>query len=1308
MKRLSIYIRHFYKNMLHGAKTIRLSNLYWLLGLVIILFVGIEVYFYYLTPSPDDREKLIENDLKKAENHFDSIKQSFIRDTRSAGKELCEELKNTNTSISNQDLYNILQGQPEFWGASVNKGDELLLWSGYAQISEIDRLDIRKESITLDIRKNNNVLYLRAEYPLRCTLSDSSKLYFITSRRLQQENALPAGKSSEMSLLKYDVSNYSLPIYFSFFESIPDTNIRYRKISVGAIDSVGAAYTFPQKFQQLNERQLKDRNQARLNWALLSLLFVVSFFYVWSFGRGIWKRKGIQLLCVLALWLGYSLLGGYSVLIDNGTLPRELLQLLETTGFLTLISLVIVPFLISERRIYGFQWYPRTLIFGFIYGFLASYSLQYIIASTYRLVLKTTNRPFDLQILPSIETTLLYLGVGILIAVVFTLLIVIGWFLFNSEEDQLDWIVPSMFIGLIIGLWFAEPFGIINTHFYKFYGLIIVLFVAIILSVYFFYLHPRNIRFISRIRLLVFVCFIVSIISYPIFYQGFFDRMENHLITEVRQLVNERDQKAAKISRTLLRDIEERMRQDASNLELDNKSNWRLQMYLSRSMNQIISPEWNNYDIGSEIVTRDEIPIARYATHVNAFHTIKQVHLPFKQTPMLLDTLYLKSLSQFDRPSTQQFQTFYFGVTPLNIGISMRQQLYLRTYVYQQRPNYNKPLQSVLTDKQYKGWKASIYLAEFINGNSIRHLAPGIHYYYPKYNTLPDYKQEAVAQDTTYFHTVEQDPANYRELIYRPNLSSNHTILANVALPGFRNHLFSYFRYYFVLLALGLVILFIYQFLNRNRLNLWARGERFQNRILDSYIIATLLFLGVLVVITYFIVQRQNVQNAERELLNKLDTINETVESSKQEFDYQYLSQLTTNKEVDATIYQNSRMAVTTTPEIYRQNMLPKILPYNVYEKLHKKDRQQSIETLNFAGQPLMIGYKQLLGPEGQHLGTLAIPTFIKSPKYEEQLLDTTSYLLAFYIIIFGLFIGGAALIARQLTRPLEHFQSGLKRISAGYLDTTIPVTTRDEIGALANAYNLMVYKLKDLQEELAEAERQAAWTEMARQIAHEIKNPLTPMKLNLQHLKRKVMEGNQSNEDIEEYVRQVTDNLVEQIETLNTIASDFSRFAKPIEEEFTEQNLNQILSSITDLYQHDKRIHISADISDEELIVNCAADELKRVFINLVKNSTEALPKGGIVMLRSFKHDGKAIVEVVDNGEGISEQAQSKIFVPNFSTKSSGTGLGLAISKKIIDAHKGEINFASVKGTGTTFTIELPLADEPDTQNFEIPASSV
>jgi nitrogen fixation/metabolism regulation signal transduction histidine kinase len=302
-----------------------------------------------------------------------------------------------------------------------------------------------------------------------------------------------------------------------------------------------------------------------------------------------------------------------------------------------------------------------------------------------------------------------------------------------------------------------------------------------------------------------------------------------------------------------------------------------------------------------------------------------------------------------------------------------------------------------------------------------------------------------------------------------------------------------------------------------------------------------------------------------------------------------------------------------------------------------------------------------------------------------------SSSIIVVYLACFGVFLFVTAFITRHVTHPLSELSMGLRRVATGELKSAIKISSQDEVGELANAYNVMIYRLQDLQEELAEAEREAAWSEMARQVAHEIKNPLTPMKLSLQHLIRIASQNQKSRQELIDDLQRTVDSVVSQIESLAHIASDFSRFARPLDSSFEEIDLHEMLMEVAELYRHDPKINLVFDLVERKLKIRGAKDDLKRVFINLIKNSDEAMPDGGIIMLRTYSYKENAVIEVVDNGEGIPVEEQSRIFTPNFSTKTSGTGLGLAICKKIIETHKGEISFASVPGAGTTFTLTIP-----------------
>ena len=237
-----------------------------------------------------------------------------------------------------------------------------------------------------------------------------------------------------------------------------------------------------------------------------------------------------------------------------------------------------------------------------------------------------------------------------------------------------------------------------------------------------------------------------------------------------------------------------------------------------------------------------------------------------------------------------------------------------------------------------------------------------------------------------------------------------------------------------------------------------------------------------------------------------------------------------------------------------------------------------------------------------------------------------------------------------------------------------------------------MVRKLEESAVALAKSEREGAWREMARQVAHEIKNPLTPMKLSIQYL-QKAIDNNSQN--VKEMASSVARTLVEQIDHLSKIASDFSQFANignPKKEVF---DLHEMLYSLTSLYETTENLLFKWVPVYHRIMVYADKTQLNRLFTNLLQNALEACDsKEGkrVISVSEELREESILVKVTDNGEGIPLEMRSKIFIPNFTTKSSGTGLGLAMSKTIVEQAKGRIWFETVEGTGTTFFVELPI----------------
>jgi nitrogen fixation/metabolism regulation signal transduction histidine kinase len=290
---------------------------------------------------------------------------------------------------------------------------------------------------------------------------------------------------------------------------------------------------------------------------------------------------------------------------------------------------------------------------------------------------------------------------------------------------------------------------------------------------------------------------------------------------------------------------------------------------------------------------------------------------------------------------------------------------------------------------------------------------------------------------------------------------------------------------------------------------------------------------------------------------------------------------------------------------------------------------------------------------------------------------------------IIGIFI--ALILSRVLTRPLKVLQKSLANIRIDKQNEKIKWNKNDEIGKLIEEYNRMIDKLEQSAELLKHSERESAWREVARQIAHEIKNPLTPMKLNVQYLEKAYRE---KDADFDTKIKNVSTSLIEQIESLNNVAEMFADFSKSTTQHLKKVDLLAIIRSSVELFQNNRNIKIKVVSQSENVITLASADgnDLLRVFNNLLKNSIQSITAttGGKIDISVTTGQQWHIVSISDNGKGIDIETKNLIFQPYFTTKSGGTGLGLAIVKSIMSGIGGQIEFESEPGKGSVFTLKF------------------
>ncbi|MBK9993248.1 MAG: HAMP domain-containing histidine kinase [Saprospiraceae bacterium] len=299
--------------------------------------------------------------------------------------------------------------------------------------------------------------------------------------------------------------------------------------------------------------------------------------------------------------------------------------------------------------------------------------------------------------------------------------------------------------------------------------------------------------------------------------------------------------------------------------------------------------------------------------------------------------------------------------------------------------------------------------------------------------------------------------------------------------------------------------------------------------------------------------------------------------------------------------------------------------------------------------------------------------------------------LLNIYVFLFLIAASLATFLANSITSPLEILRNKLKEIRLGKTNETLEYPGQDEIGELIQDYNNMVGQLDESATLLAKSERDSAWREMAKQVAHEIKNPLTPMKLSIQYLQQMIRS---KSDNVPEMVEKVSNTILEQIDGLTKIATEFSNFAQMPKAENEKLLLNDIVSSVHDLFRKREDIDINLFVSIEEQYVYMDKNQIIRVLNNLINNAIQAIPEDrrGKIEISLEQKNKYTLIKIKDNGVGIPEAMQEKVFLPNFTTKNSGTGLGLAMCQQIIELSNGKLYFTSVENIGTIFFVELPL----------------
>jgi signal transduction histidine kinase len=521
------------------------------------------------------------------------------------------------------------------------------------------------------------------------------------------------------------------------------------------------------------------------------------------------------------------------------------------------------------------------------------------------------------------------------------------------------------------------------------------------------------------------------------------------------------------------------------------------------------------------------------------------------------------------------------------------------------------------------------------------------------------------------------------------------------------------FAYLFSTFLFLLAFYRLVAFLIRNRLRKASWKEYWQLSIRSQIhstiiLISLLLFVVIGIATVIFIIDRYHRNNQDRLTRAIQIMVNEVQKKLADNTDFeegimlyepgfgdeveQLMKDISDIHGMDVNLYDTAGdLKVTSNPDIYYRGVLSEKMNPLAFYRLNLLRQVQTVTDEEVGRVDYLSIYAPVRDEDGNAVAYLNVPSY----SAEVELSQEISYFLVTIINLntFIFLIAGAIalLITNRITSSFTLITQKMRDINLGKMNQEIEWQRNDEIGVLVKEFNKMVQKLDESAETLAKSEREGAWRQMARQVAHEIKNPLTPMKLSIQYLQKAI---DNNSPDVKEMTGNVARTLVEQIDHLSKIASDFSQFANignPKNEVF---DLHELLYSLTSLYEATDNLDFSWEPVPHKVLLFADKTQLNRLFTNLMQNALEASdgqPRSIISMGEEL--NGEYItISITDNGSGIPLATQSKIFTPNFTTKSSGTGLGLAMSKSIVEQAKGEIWFITQEGEGTTFFVKIPL----------------
>ena len=393
---------------------------------------------------------------------------------------------------------------------------------------------------------------------------------------------------------------------------------------------------------------------------------------------------------------------------------------------------------------------------------------------------------------------------------------------------------------------------------------------------------------------------------------------------------------------------------------------------------------------------------------------------------------------------------------------------------------------------------------------------------------------------------------------------------------------------------------------------------------------------------------------------------------------------------LEINIYSLEGKLVKSSKSTFSVDKVAPPIPNYILKLVQSSVDKRYVDIKNIDGVKNRSSYSQIKDDKFKPLGILNIPYVEDDGFYETELREFLLRLSQVYSFMLVIAFALAYFLASYITKSLKTISDKINETSLNQKNEKIVIEANSkEINSLINAYNQMVDKLEESASMLAQSEREQAWREMAKQVAHEIKNPLTPMRLTVQSFQRKF---DPNDPDLKQKLNDYSKTMIQQIDTMSSVASAFSNFASMPAQQNENLNVVDVVELALDIFNED---YIVFESNKEEIISKIDRTQLIRIITNLVKNATQSIPEDQEekhVLVSVNEEEDNVIISVKDNGIGINPENIDYIFEPKFTTKTSGMGLGLGIIKNIIENYKGTITFETELGKGSTFIVSLPI----------------